>query len=69
MAVVQQPTVFNVGQLHILEMLNRCNTDESLRNLKKALFDYYSKEVEAEANRLWDSGVISKEKIEEWGEQ
>ncbi|MBR1499732.1 MAG: dephospho-CoA kinase [Bacteroidaceae bacterium] len=64
-----QPTVFNVGQLHILEMLNRCNTEESLEALKKALFDFYSKEVSAEADRLWESGVISDEKIEEWGKQ
>ena len=64
-----QPTVFNVGQLHILEMLNRCNTEESLEALKKALFDFYSKEVSAEADRLWKSGVISDEKIEEWGKQ
>jgi len=67
--IATQPTTFNIGQLHVLEMLNWCNTEESLRALKKALFDFYSKEVDAEANRLWESGVISNEKIEEWGKQ
>lgn len=64
-----QPTTLNLGQLHVLEMLNRCNTEESLKVLKKVLFDFYSKEVENEAQRLWDAGIISNEKIEEWGKQ
>ncbi|MBR6032094.1 MAG: dephospho-CoA kinase [Bacteroidaceae bacterium] len=67
--IATRPTTFNIGQLHILEMLNRCNTEKSLKELKKALFDFYSKEVDAEADRLWESGVISGEKIEEWGKQ
>ena len=67
--VATQPTTFNLGQLHILEMLNRCNTEESLKALKKALFDFYSHEVDAEADHLWESGVISSEKIDEWGRQ
>ena len=65
--VATRPTTFNIGQLHVLEMLNRCNSEESLKALKKALFDFYSKEVDAEANRLWEAGAISSEKIEEWG--
>ena len=64
-----QPTTFSIGQLHILEMLSRCNTEESLKVLKRVLFDCYSKEVEQEADRLWEAGVISDEKIEEWGRQ
>ena len=64
-----QPTIFNIGQLHILDMLNRCNTEESLKSLKKVLFDYYSKQVEDEAARMWETGVISREKIEQWGKQ
>lgn len=67
--IAKRPTTFNIGQLHILEMLNRCNTEKSLKELKKALFEFYSKEVDAEADRLWESGVISSEKIEEWGKQ
>ena len=64
-----QPTTFTLGQLHILEMLNRCNTEKSLATLKEVLFEFYAKEVDAEAERLWKAGVISNEKIEEWGQQ
>lgn len=64
-----QHTNLSKGQLHILEMLNRCNTDESLNRLKKALCDYYAKETEKEAEHLWDDGIVSEQKIEEWGKE
>ncbi len=66
---MMQYTTFNQGQLHVLEMLNRCNSDRSLKELKRALCDFYAKEVEIEANRLWDEGIISEQKIEEWGRE
>ena len=45
-------TCLTVGQLHILEMMTRCETEESLKQLKKVLFDFYVKEAEQEAERL-----------------
>lgn len=69
MMAMTQYTTFNQGQLHVLEMLNRCNSDRSLKELKRALRDFYAKEVEIEANRLWDEGIISEQKIEEWGKE
>ena len=68
MAAIHQSTI-SLGQLHILEMLSRCRTQDSLERLKKTLFDYYVKEAEAEANRLWENGEIDDSKIEEWGKE
>ena len=62
-------TCLTVGQLHILEMMTRCKTEESLKQLKKVLFDFYVKEAEQEAERLWNAGVISEEKIHQWGKE
>jgi hypothetical protein len=50
MAAIHQSTL-SLGQLHILEMLSRCRTQDSLERLKKTLFDYYVKEAEAEEFR------------------
>ena len=69
MTTTSQYTNLSIGQLHILEMMNRCRTEESLRQLKKLLFDFYSKEAVAEADRLWEAGVINESKIEEWGQE
>ncbi len=62
-------TTLTIGQLHILEMMNRCKTEDSLKKLKRLLFDYYSKEAVDEADRLWNDGVINESRIEEWGRE
>lgn len=56
----------SAGQLHILEMLARCSSPESLSALKKALCEFYANEAQKEADRLWDEGIISEQTIEEW---
>ena len=69
MNTINEQTGLSIGQLHILEMLNRCRTEESLNLLKKTLFDFYVKEAEQKAERLWNAGVISEEKIQQWGKE
>ena len=69
MITTSQHTTLSIGQLHILEMMNRCRTEKSLSQLKKLLFDFYSKEAVAEADRLWNAGAINERKIEEWGQE
>ena len=69
MITTSRHTTLSIGQLHILEMMNRCRTEESLKKLKKLLFDFYAKEAVAEADRLWDAGVINEDIIEEWGQE
>ena len=69
MTTTSQYTNLSIGQLHILEMMNRCRTEKSLKQLKKLLFDFYAKEAVAEADRLWEAGVINEDKIEEWGQE
>ena len=67
MITTSQHTTLSIGQLHILEMMNRCRTEESLKQLKRLLFDIYAKEAVAETDRLWEARVIDEGKIDEWG--
>ena len=62
-------TKFNNAQIHLLDMLSRCNTDESLDVLKDALCQFYAKEVDKELDRLWDNGTINDDVIEKWGRE
>lgn len=62
-------TTLTEGQLHILEMLTRCKTEESLKQLKKALCEFYAKQAESEMERLWEEGVVNEQVIEEWGKE
>ena len=54
----------NKAQIHILEMFNYCNDDQSLQDLQKVLSDYYSQRVQQEADKLWDEGVLDDKSIE-----
>ena len=58
-----KPT-FNSVQLHILEMFNYCNSERAISDLKEVLADFYAKQVQSEADRLWDEGVLNGDAIE-----
>ena len=57
-------STFNSVQLHILEMFNYCNSERAISDLKEVLADFYAKQVQSEADRLWDEGVLNDEAIE-----
>lgn len=57
-------TVFNPAQQHILKMLSFSKSEETVDELKRVLFDYYSRKLQAEADKLWEDGVLDEEKIE-----
>ena len=58
-----KPT-FNSVQLHILEMFNYCNSERAISDQKEVLADFYAKQVQSEADRLWDEGVLNGDAIE-----
>lgn len=57
-------TVFNPSQQHILRMLSFSSSESTVDELKRVLFDYYSKRMQTEADKLWDEGVLDDERIE-----
>lgn len=54
----------NPIQLHLLEMFNYCKNDKMLADLKDCLAEFYAKQVQEEADRLWDQGVLDGDAIE-----
>ena len=58
-------TAINPVQLHILEMFNYCKSEQMMSDLKDCLADFYAKQVQKEADRLWDEGTLSGEAIEQ----
>ena len=51
-------------QLHLLEMFRYCNSDQMMSELQDVLSDFYAKQVQKEADRLWDEGILDGEAIE-----
>ncbi len=55
----------NPVQLHLLEMVSYCGSEQTVSELKDVLADFYAKKVQKEADRLWDEGVLDGEAIEQ----
>ena len=62
---VEETTIFNPIQQHLLMMFSHMNSEEQLRELKKVLADFYFNQVEKEMAELEAKGQWSKEKCEE----
>jgi hypothetical protein len=59
-----EQTTLNPIQLHLLEMFNHCNSEKMMLELKEVLAEFYAKQVQEEADRLWDEGTLNGEAIE-----
>lgn len=54
----------NPSQIHLLRMFSINKTEESNRKLKKALFDFYCKEVENMGAKLAQEQHLTNERLE-----
>ncbi len=52
--------------MQILDMLSFIKTPEALRDLNKVISDYFAKKADSEMSRMWDDGLLSKERIDEF---
>ena len=59
-------SAFSPAQIHLLEMMSYIKTPASLAELRKVLADFYAKRVSEEMDKLWDSGVVNDEVVEDW---
>jgi len=54
-------TVMNPTQLHLLRMFSYNKDEESLNELKEALFNYYCQKVGEEGKRIWKEKGMNNE--------
>lgn len=59
-----EATVFNQAQMQLLDMMSFVKTPEALNDLNKAISDYFACEAQKEIDRLWESGDLDEEKVE-----
>ena len=55
----------NQAQLHILKMLSIIKTDEALMDLKRLLRNYYAQQLQKEADKYWEEGIIGDQLLNE----
>ena len=54
----------NPIQLHLLEMVRHCDSDNMIEELKDVLADFYARKVQTEADHMWDDGTLDGQAIE-----
>ena len=59
-----QTTSLNNAQLEILDMMSFVKSQEALADLKQAISNYFASELEKEMNRMWETGEMTQEKVE-----
>jgi len=48
----------NPAQVHFLQILSHIKTDKMLKDLKRLVRDYYSQQLQQEAEKFWEEGKI-----------
>ena len=64
-----EQTVFNPAQMKILHMMSFVKTPQELDNLEKVISQYFAQKADAGLDALCDSGKITLDTIEEWGNE
>ncbi len=61
-----QSTVFNNAQMELLDMMSFVDSPEMLAQLKQAISDFFSRRAEEEIDRLWETGALNEQKVEDF---
>jgi len=55
----------NHAQLHFLQILSHIKTDETLKDLKRLVRNYYAQQLQQESDKYWAQGKISDNVLNE----
>lgn len=60
-----EATVLNPTQMHLLKLFSFNNSEEYAREIQMVLTRHFQARLDAEADRLWDEGILNQEKLDE----
>ena len=52
-------------QMHLLKLFSFNNSEEYAREIQMVLTRHFQSRLDAEADRLWDEGILNQEKLDE----
>jgi len=58
-------SLLNPTQLHLLKMFSFNNSEEYAREIQEVLTKHFQKRLDAEADRLWDEGILDQKRLDE----
>ena len=60
-----ETTIFNPTQQHLLRMFSLDDSEETLKEVKELLSEYYYNKVDQYTDELWDAGILDQKKLDE----
>lgn len=59
-----EATVLNPTQLHLLKQFSFNNSEEYAREIQMVLTRHFQAQLDAEADRLWDEGILDQKALD-----
>ena len=59
----------NAAQYEIINLLSCVDKEEDIAALKAVLVQFLNERLQRELDKLWDAGIVSESKIEQWGKE
>lgn len=56
-------TVFNPAQLELLHMMSFVKTDDTMKELKAVIAQYFAQKAKQEMEKMWETGEMNAEKF------
>ena len=60
-----ETTALNPTQMHLLKLFSFNNSEEYAREVQDVLTRDFQSRLDAEADRLWNEGILDQEKLDE----
>lgn len=60
-----ETTALNPTQIHLLKMFAFNGSEEYAREVQEVLTRHFQDRLDAEADRLWDDGILDQQKLDE----
>lgn len=59
-----QAASLNPTQRHLLKLFSFNNSEDYAKEIQLVLTRYFQKQLDAESDRLWDSGILNQEVLD-----
>ena len=60
-----EATALNPTQMHLLKLFSFNNSESYAREIQSVLTRHFQERLNAEADRLWDEGILDQAKLDE----
>lgn len=58
-------STLNPTQLHLLKLFSYNKSESYAREIQSVLTQYFQKQLDAEADRLWEEGILDQKRLDE----